>query len=627
MSTPGAKPIRSAESLRSDEARAYTLQAVAPQRFGKYTLIGKLGQGGMAEVLLGVASGKAGFRKLFVLKRLHAQLEGDPGFVDMFLDEARLAAQLDHPHCVHTVEVGEVDDIHFLAMEHLEGQGLERLLRSSVAHGEPLPVALVVRIIADVLDGLSYAHELEGFDGRPLGVVHRDISPQNLFITYAGVVKLLDFGIAKAETNVVETRTGVIKGKYAYMAPEQALGATIDARADVWSMGIVLWECLTSRRLFKSTNELATLHETLHAEVHPPSLLRDEVPGALDAIVMQALVREPNDRFQSAAEFKDALEGWLSTVPNPPARRHIAALMKERFEDVQRVQREKLVACLASLDVGPSALHRLVGEAAFGTGLRSGELGLGPDARADGDGRADPRSVTPTPTPSAVSYAASLHTTDRDRDAPEATRAGRPSQLRSGPAPAPAASERRWKWLALALVALCLVTLGVTISQGRDAASRMPTAPPSAPAAAAPVPPPTTVDAPLDGPLDAPVVAVVENPDSPPLPSPAEAPEPSAPRPPSPVSRTQPGGSSDGHEPPRGRDRTAGEDGYLSLVTSPWTTVSLGGRNLGETPLVRVRLPAGRHTLHLANPEAGISESYSVEITPGDTTTRRLGLR
>src|SRR4051812_1239988 len=287
MNQPGK--TLSVESRVVDETKAYTVAPMPPTAFGKYVLIGKLGHGGMAEVNLAVSSGKGNFRKLAVIKRMHAHLEAEAGFVDMFLDEARLAAQLDHPHCVQTTEVGEANGQHFLAMESLDGQGLERLLRITGSKNETLPPALVARMVADALDGLGYAHELTSYDGQRLGVVHRDISPQNLFVTYNGVVKLLDFGIAKAESNVTETKTGVVKGKYAYIAPEQALATPVDGRADVWAMGVVMWEMLTSRRLFKSHNELATLQETLTAVIHPPSSVVAGIPPELDRIVMRAL--------------------------------------------------------------------------------------------------------------------------------------------------------------------------------------------------------------------------------------------------------------------------------------------------------------------------------------------------
>lgn len=354
---------------REESAKGYVIVPIPPTPFGKYTIIGKLGHGGMAEVNLAVVGGKAGFRKLFVVKRLHAHLEAEPGFVEMFLDEARLAAQLDHPNCVQTVEVGEAEGIgptgarmtqHFLAMEYLNGQGLERLLRITGQRGDVLPIAASVRMIADALDGLGYAHDLRGYDGTPLGVVHRDISPQNIFVTYAGVVKLLDFGIAKAESNVVETRTGIVKGKYAYIAPEQALAAPVDRRADLWSMGVVLWEMLTSRRLFKSVNELATLNETLRGEIRPPSHYNPAVPRELDAAVLRALQRDVDERYATAAEFKDALEAWLDTQPDPPDRKAIAALMKERFGDIIEQHQQRLRECIAAVADDSRSVDRLV---------------------------------------------------------------------------------------------------------------------------------------------------------------------------------------------------------------------------------------------------------------------------
>ena len=198
-----------ARSAESTATRAYSLAAMPPQVFGKYTLIGRLGHGGMAEVNLAVSEGKGGFRKLVVIKKLHRHLAMEPGFIEMFLDEARLAARLNHPHAVQTYEVGESDGNHFIAMEYLDGQGLERLLRMSGEREEVISVELAARMISDALDGLAYAHELTDFDGTALNVVHRDISPQNIFVTYNGMVKLLDFGIAKAATHVVETKTGV----------------------------------------------------------------------------------------------------------------------------------------------------------------------------------------------------------------------------------------------------------------------------------------------------------------------------------------------------------------------------------------------------------------------------------
>lgn len=563
------------------------LQPIPPTRFGKYTLIGKLGHGGMAEVLLAVVDGLRGFRKLTVIKRLHARLEAESGFIDMFLDEARLAAQLDHPNCVQTLELGEIDGKHFLSMEYLDGQGLERLLRSSAQRDVLLPPEIVARIIADALDALAYAHDLTGFDGKPLGVVHRDISPQNLFITYAGVVKLLDFGIAKAETNLVETRIGVIKGKYAYIAPEQALAQTVDQRADLWSMGVVLWECLTSRRLFKSTNEFTTLQETLHGVIQPPSAYNPTIPPELDAIVMRSLMRPVEQRFQSANEFRSELEHWLGTHPKPPTRRDIVMLMQGRFDEVQALQKERLQACLASLE-----------------------------PTADPGGALDPFAhMTPSSARKVTGEIPSLTPP--------------PDVVRPHAATTPTPAKRLW------IVALLVAFIGIagyfSWRSGSHATAPLETAQVETAQAETPQGGPSVVQVPeIERSLT--TVAVAEEPAPAMEPVVIEAPT------------AEPVAS---HETPSTRARStrrerasaaaqaaamephAGEQtsGFLSLVTSPWTQVSLGGRDLGTTPLVRVRLPVGHHVLRLVNEEEGISEQYEVEIRPAEITTRRLGLR
>jgi serine/threonine-protein kinase len=657
MTASGADSSRAA-SISAEETRAYTLQPIPPQPFGKYTLVGKLGHGGMAEVLLAVMGGKAGFRKLVVLKRLHPQLEAEPALVDMFLDEARLAAQLDHPHCVQTLEVGDVDGQHFLAMEYLDGQGLERLLRASASTGHLLPTTTAVRIVADALDGLGYAHELVGYDGRPLGVVHRDVSPQNIFVTYNGVVKLLDFGIAKAESNVVETRTGVVKGKYAYIAPEQALGQKVDARADLWSMGVVLWECLTSRRLFKSVNELATLQETLHGRIPSPSEFNPAVPPELDAIAHRALQREVERRFQSAHEFKDALERWLATQPGESGRRAIADLLKERFEEVRRVHREKLAACLAALEMGPSSIQRLVdaGGGALGTSRDSAAFAnMTPSSARLVAAPSTPPPATPGGATGAPQHGADGRATGALGAVPPdagwssttgARHAGQPTALATPPADA--YRSLAWKLVALGAFAVVAVAVAIALPRGGEpeaatGAGGFETVVPTA----APIPTPPRD--PATGGATGPDVGgpgqdaqAVPRPEPVAGPAPEPAPATAGATGPEPVEHAQ--GATALRRPskrhggrrwgaggePAGEAASAaavGEVGYLTLVTSPWTIVSVGGRELGETPLVRIPLPAGRHTLRLVNPEEGISETYVVEIRPGETTTRRLGLR
>ncbi len=300
---------------------------------GKYRLLLRLGRGGMAEVYVAVARGLAGFNKLVVVKRLLPAMASDDGFREMFMQEARLAARLNHPNVVQTLEVGLHDDGMFLAMEYLEGQPLSRLVRSLQQNQKKLHVATCVRIACDVLAGLHHAHELKDFDGAALKVVHRDISPQNVFVTYEGQVKVLDFGIAKAERTSTKTQPGWLKGKYAYMAPEQFLQGEVDRRVDVFTTATLLWELLAGRSLFGGGTEAQTVKKLV---AEPIPRLSSEVPGIdakLDAVVARALEREPDARFATALEMKEALDEVLARLG---AHEDLGRVVSEAFADARR---------------------------------------------------------------------------------------------------------------------------------------------------------------------------------------------------------------------------------------------------------------------------------------------------
>src|SRR5689334_22978828 len=280
--------------------------AAGANSLGKYRLIAELGHGGMAEVYLAVVRGPAGFNKLVVVKQIRPQLAEDPEFLTMFLDEARLAARLNHPNVVQTNEVGQEGRRYFIAMEYLEGQPLNRIVNRTAKEGLLTP-ALYVRILIDALNGLHYAHELADFDGTPLMVVHRDMTPHNVFVTYSGQVKVVDFGIAKALGSSSETRTGVLKGKVAYMAPEQAMGEKVDRRADLFSVGVMLWEAATGKRLWKGVPDITILQRLLSGEVPSPRSIKPEVPEKLEAIIMKALSHQRDDRYENAGDLILAL--------------------------------------------------------------------------------------------------------------------------------------------------------------------------------------------------------------------------------------------------------------------------------------------------------------------------------
>ncbi len=346
--------------------------------FGKYQLIANLGRGGMADVFLAVARGPAGFNKLIVIKRLRQELADDEQFRSMFLDEARLAARLNHPNVVHTYEVGEADGAFYIAMEYLEGQALQNLDKASRQKGYPLPPELSARIISDALAGLHYAHELRDYDGSSLNIVHRDVSPHNLFVTYDGQVKLVDFGVAKAASSSNETQAGVLKGKAAYMAPEQAKGGVVDRRSDVFAMGIVLWELCCSQRLMLRESSIATINRLLTEPVPPPSTIVRGFPGELEAIIMCSLQHDPNGRYATAGDMRQALSNWLST--RPQTHDELAERMRVLFAKARAEMERRVKECMQGTAHDPAALTRIAMNVRDGTETPSSHLSKSRDA-------------------------------------------------------------------------------------------------------------------------------------------------------------------------------------------------------------------------------------------------------
>ncbi len=298
---------------------------------GKYRLIAELGHGGMAEVFLAVVRGPAGFNKLVVIKQIRPQLAEDPEFLGMFLDEARLAARLAHPNVVQTNEVGQEGERYFIAMEYLEGQPLNRIVHRLQKSGG-LPLAMHLKIISDVLAGLHHAHELTDYDGTPLGVVHRDVTPHNVFVTYEGQVKVVDFGIAKAMNSSSETRTGVLKGKVAYMAPEQARGERVDRRADLFSVGVMMWEAATGKRLWKGIPDITILQRLLSGEIPTPRSVKEDIPEKLEQLILKALSHQPDDRFATAADMQAAVDAYLDDTRERVNVRDIGKTIIASFE-------------------------------------------------------------------------------------------------------------------------------------------------------------------------------------------------------------------------------------------------------------------------------------------------------
>lgn len=300
------------------------------ENYGSYQLVRRIALGGMAEIHL---ARRAGSDRLLVVKRILPHLAVNAEFIRMFLDEARIAARVHHPNVVQIFDLGAAGGTYFIAMEHIHGEDVRRIWKRAANRGMTIPPPLVCRILADACAGLDAAHRLTDDRGRPLGIVHRDVSPQNLLVAFDGRVKVADFGIAKAADQATVTKSGVLKGKYSYMSPEQASGQPVDARSDLFALGIVLHELLTGTRLFKRVNDLQTLHAVAECRVHPPSRDNPNLPPELDAIVLRALEKAPGDRYADAGALRAALEGWLQASGAPATQADVAAFLRELYAE------------------------------------------------------------------------------------------------------------------------------------------------------------------------------------------------------------------------------------------------------------------------------------------------------
>lgn len=315
-------------------------------KFAKYEVLARLATGGAANIYLARQPGAAGFQKLVCLKTLLPERAKDSDFVEMFLDEARLVARLSHPNCVHIYDLGRERSSYYISMEYIFGETLWNLLATVARIQVALPCDHVASIVASACDGLHHAHELKDASGRPYNLIHRDVSPQNIMISFEGLTKVLDFGIAKAETDRAPTIAGIVKGKFSYMSPEQITGGEIDRRSDIYALGVVLFECLASRRLYRadSPEEIARM---ILDERTPR--LRDvvpDIPVTLDELCAKALERRPEKRFQSAQAMGNALREHLDNVRFRQNRESIAKLVKERFKDRYEQRRRILDAAL-----------------------------------------------------------------------------------------------------------------------------------------------------------------------------------------------------------------------------------------------------------------------------------------
>ncbi len=315
-----------------------------PEKIGRYQLCFELASGGMASVYLARAGGVPGFEKLVALKRIHPHLADEKDYIEMFLDEARIASRITHPNVCSVFDFGEADGEYFIAMEYLVGEPLSRVHRRVVANADQRSSALLparmAAVIAQACEGLHAAHELQDAEGASLHVVHRDVSTENLFVTYSGATQVVDFGIAHARQRVHHTEAGQVKGTFPYMAPEQMTAAAVDRRVDVWALGAVLWELLTLQRLFLRDTDVNTMYAVLSGEIRPPSAHRSDVPAELDEIVLKALQRSPDERWQSARQMGKALRRFLAKQEELVGPAEIADWMAELFPNGESRKRQ-----------------------------------------------------------------------------------------------------------------------------------------------------------------------------------------------------------------------------------------------------------------------------------------------
>jgi eukaryotic-like serine/threonine-protein kinase len=559
-------------------------------KVGRYVLLAPLATGGMAELWLARQPGVRGFEKLVVVKRMIGALQDDPENVEMFLSEARLAAGLSHRHVVQIYELGEEQGSFYIVMEFIEGESLARVFKASRQLEKPIPVAIAVQLVAWAAEGLHYAHTSTDEAGKPRGIIHRDVSPQNLLLTSDGSIKLVDFGIAKVATE--ETSSGKLKGKITYMPPEQARAEQLDPRADVFSLAVVLFELVTGTRLFGKATEIDILNHLIQEKPMPRCTDRQPaVPSALDAIVAKAMAPSREQRFASAREFQTALENWLSASGLRASSADIADYLNHLLPE-RHAERRAMLEAARKGEMVPAALAEKLAQS--GSGSMS-------DPRFSATKQSDlsvtsalPGRALKSRTPMLVAAAlgvlvlgvvAFAFSRGGEVPPPVVVDAGVPERVVildcvpkasvSVDGSLAGVTPLTLKDLAPGEHELTLNAPGsvglkqkIMVTDGRLERSFT--------LEKTPAPPPEDAGV---------VVAVVPKP------------------------------------------TVAHASGKLNLRTTPWTTVYFGKKKLGDTPLVGVTLPAGPQVLRVENAEAGVKSSIEVTIKAGQTVSENLAVK
>ncbi len=560
--------------------------ALAPgSAIGKYTVVRKIAEGGMAEVYLAHQIGPADFSREICVKRIREHLSKDLRMLEYFVSEARLAASLVHPNILPVYDFDKDGDAYYLAMEFVHGRNLAQIVHEARKRKTPLSPFLVLHVVHEVAKALGHAHRYRS-PAAPRGVVHRDVTPQNVLVTYEGLVKLADFGIAKAVGQV--STAGTLKGKFAYMSPEQARGDDVDVRTDVFALGIVLWELLTGQRLFLKKDDARTLEAVRNAKVVPPSESNPAVPPDLSAVVVHALAKEPKERFQDGDEMAKALRAVLFAHPDEAARVDLGRMMRDLFGDPSD-----------ETEVVPVPVPRpppLPGRGAVVEGPPP--LGEGP-------------LIAPPNAPTAIRPPV-LPEKPPPPDAAAATTERAPMRFVSRRRVAAAACA------AAALAAIAWIAVRARSTPVPAAASPATSSPSASAGTEEPEPRP---------PAATPVLAVQPASGSPPAAAStptSEAVPAEEPRPPAPVRAPAPSAAAAAATHRASTHKTAATTGTLEVIVTPWAKVLLDGAPLGDAPGHWAVAP-GRHLVQVLNPEAGINEASTVAIVAGKRQVLRLG--
>ncbi len=635
-------------------------------QLGKYRLYHHLASGGMGEVFLARHEGPAGFAKNVVVKRILSGIASDETFVTMFLNEARLAAMIEHPNVVQIFDLGLEGDTYFIAMEYIHGRSLRQLRRRLAEVKRPFPALLAARICSQALQGLHYAHNLCDDEGQHLQIVHRDVSPDNVLIGFNGVTKVVDFGIAKAAVNVSTTRAGAVKGKFAYMAPEQITGKPLDGRADVYATGVLLYELLSGQRPFSASSEPGLIRAILQEPATPAREANPAIPEPLNDVIMRAIARKPDERFASAEEMSFALESFIQSTGKTITNAHVAALMKDLFPD------DAAHKTPASAPTPPPR------QASYGLTPPPGSLPPGSGARSavsvigtPGSGSAPvPRTVTPAPAIASAVHAPTPapFSAVSMPPAPPASAIRSVPFVASGEASLPdieilvdgeekASSRPRRK------VGVIAAAVGGAALLAGAALVLMPGDAETPPAASTQVARPAQVAAPSPSTATSAVPAPEPKPRSTALkPTPESAVE-STPEPrevtfdeaPSAVAAAQPASDSAEaapepkpvrrtRQPTRRQEKAARpvqtraeappvaeaeveiQTGRVMLRVNPWAEVYWSGRSMGITPMDAVELPAGKQVLTLRNEDLSLERKIAVNVIPGSEVVVKADL-